>query len=229
MIKGFIKNSFVDYPGKVAATVFTGGCNFSCPFCHNGELVKSPGKIKSIETWEIIDFLEKRKGLIDGLVITGGEPTLWPGLRDFIVKIKSMGFSVKLDSNGYEPLVLEKLLQEGIIDYIAMDIKNSPEKYAQTAGLKTLDISRIIKSIQLIKESGISYEFRTTVMKEFHSKEDLIIIGEWLKGSEKYVLQNYNPKEGQVEDKIFTPFSKEELSEYKSLLSDYIQKVEIRN
>ncbi|MDD4343800.1 MAG: anaerobic ribonucleoside-triphosphate reductase activating protein [Eubacteriales bacterium] len=229
MIKGFIKNSFVDYPGKVAATVFTGGCNFSCPFCHNGELVKSPGKIKSIETWEIIDFLEKRKGLIDGLVITGGEPTLWPGLRDFIVKIKSMGFSVKLDSNGYEPLVLEKLLQEGIIDYIAMDIKNSPEKYAQTAGLKTLDISRIIKSIQLIKESGISYEFRTTVMKEFHSKEDLIKIGEWLKGSEKYVLQNYNPKEGQVEDKIFTPFSKEELSEYKSLLSDYIQKVEIRN
>lgn len=229
MIKGFIKNSFVDYPGKVAATVFTGGCNFSCPFCHNGELVKSPGKIKSIETWEIIDFLEKRKGLIDGLVITGGEPTLWPGLRDFIVKIKSMGFSVKLDSNGYEPLVLEKLLQEGIIDYIAMDIKNSPEKYAQTAGLKTLDISRIIKSIQLIKESGISYEFRTTVMKEFHSKEDLIKIGEWLKGSEKYVLQNYNPKEGQVEDKIFTPFSKEELSEYKNLLSDYIQKVEIRN
>ncbi len=229
MIKGFIKNSFVDYPGKVAATVFTGGCNFSCPFCHNGELVKSPGKIKSIETWKIIDFLEKRKGLIDGLVITGGEPTLWPGLRDFIVKIKSMGFSVKLDSNGYEPLVLEKLLQEGIIDYIAMDIKNSPEKYAQTAGLKTLDISRIIKSIQLIKESGISYEFRTTVMKEFHSKEDLIKIGEWLKGSEKYVLQNYNPKEGQVEDKIFTPFSKEELSEYKSLLSDYIQKVEIRN
>jgi len=229
MIKGFIKNSFVDYPGKVAATVFTGGCNFSCPFCHNGELVKSPGKIKSIETWEITDFLEKRKGLIDGLVITGGEPTLWPGLRDFIVKIKSMGFSVKLDSNGYEPLVLEKLLQEGIIDYIAMDIKNSPEKYAQTAGLKTLDISRIIKSIQLIKESGINYEFRTTVMKEFHSKEDLIKIGEWLKGSEKYVLQNYNPKEGQVEDKIFTPFSKKELSEYKSLLSDYIQKVEIRN
>ncbi len=229
MIKGFIKNSFVDYPGKVAATVFTGGCNFSCPFCHNGELVKSPGKIKSIETWEITDFLEKRKGLIDGLVITGGEPTLWPGLRDFIVKIKSMGFSVKLDSNGYEPLVLEKLLQEGIIDYIAMDIKNSPEKYAQTAGLKTLDISRIIKSIQLIKESGINYEFRTTVMKEFHSKEDLIKIGEWLKGSEKYVLQNYNPKEGQVEDKIFTPFSKEELLEYKSLLSDYIKKVEIRN
>ena len=229
MIKGFIKNSFVDYPGKVAATVFTGGCNFSCPFCHNGELVKSPGKIKTIETWEITDFLEKRKGLIDGLVITGGEPTLWPGLRDFIVKIKNMGFSVKLDSNGYEPLVLEKLFQEGLIDYIAMDIKNSPEKYAQTAGLKTIDISRIIKSIQLIKESGITYEFRTTVMKEFHSQEDIIKIGEWLKGSEKYVLQNYNPKEGQVEDTIFTPFSKDELKEYKSLLSDYIKKVEIRS
>ncbi len=229
MIKGFIKNSFVDYPGKVAATVFTGGCNFSCPFCHNGELVKSPGKIKTIETWEITDFLEKRKGLIDGLVITGGEPTLWPGLRDFIVKIKSMGFLVKLDTNGYEPLVLEKLLQEGIIDYVAMDIKNSPEKYAKTAGLKTLDISRIIKSIQLIKESGISYKFRTTVMKEFHSQEDIIKIGEWLKGSEKYVLQNYNPKEGQVEDAIFTPFSKDELKEYKSLLSDYIKKVETRN
>ena len=128
MIKGFIKNSFVDYPGKVAATVFTGGCNFSCPFCHNGELVKSPGKMKTIETWEIFEFLEKRKGLIDGLVITGGEPTLWPGLRDFIIKVRNMGFLVKLDSNGYEPLILEKLFQDKLIDYIAMDIKTSPEK-----------------------------------------------------------------------------------------------------
>ncbi len=228
MIKGFIKNSFVDYPGKVAATVFTGGCNFSCPFCHNGELVKSPGKMKTIETWEIFEFLEKRKGLIDGLVITGGEPTLWPGLRDFIIKVRNMGFLVKLDSNGYEPLILEKLFQDKLIDYIAMDIKNSPEKYGETTGLRQLDISRIIKSVELIKNSGVKYEFRTTVMKEFHSREDFIKIGHWLQGTEKYVLQNYNPKEGQVEDKIFTPFSKDELLEYKNLLSDYIKNVEIR-
>ncbi len=228
MIKGFIKNSFVDYPGKVAATVFTGGCNFSCPFCHNGELVTSPGKMETIPIWEIMEFLDKRKGLIDGIVITGGEPTIYPGLRDFILKIKEKGFLVKLDSNGYEPLVLEKLIQENIIDYIAMDIKNSPEKYAETAGLKKIDISRIIKSVEIIKNSGIDYEFRTTVMKEFHNKEDIIKINDWLGNSKKYVLQNYNPKEGQVEDKIFTPFSQEELEEFKEIFSENIQRVEIR-
>lgn len=228
MIKGFIKNSFVDYPGKVAATVFTGGCNFSCPFCHNGELVTSPGKMPTISTWEIMTFLEKRKGLIDGLVITGGEPTLYPGLRDFILKIREKGFLIKLDSNGYEPLVLEKLLQENIIDYIAMDIKNSPEKYAKTAGLKQIDISRIIQSVEIIKESGVDYEFRTTVMKEFHNKEDINQIKKWLTNTKKYVLQNYNPQEGQVEDTIFTPFSKEELNEFKEILSTDIEKVEIR-
>jgi len=228
MIKGFIKNSFVDYPGKVAATVFTGGCNFSCPFCHNGELVKSPGKVQTIETWEVTEFLKKRKGLIDGLVITGGEPTLWPGLKDFILKIKEMGFLVKLDSNGYQPLILENLIKEKLIDYIAMDIKNSPEKYAETAGLQTIDITRITKSIDIIQKSGIDYEFRTTVMREFHTEEDIMKIKEWLKDSKKYVLQNYNPQEGQVEDTIFTPFSKEELEKYKNLLSGNIQKVEIR-
>lgn len=228
MIKGFIKNSFVDYPGKVAATVFTGGCNFSCPFCHNGELVTSPGKMETIPIWEIMEFLDKRKGLIDGIVITGGEPTIYPGLRDFILKIKEKGFLVKLDSNGHEPLVLEKLIQENIIDYIAMDIKNSPEKYAETAGLKKIDISRIIKSVEIIKNSGIDYEFRTTVMKEFHNKEDIVKIKDWLGSSKKYVLQNYNPKEGQVEDIIFTPFSEEELEEFKEILSENIQKVEIR-
>lgn len=229
MIKGFIKNSFVDYPGKIAATVFTGGCNFSCPYCHNGELVKSPGKMKTIPVWEIMEFLEKRKGLIDGVVITGGEPTLWPGLRDFILKIRELGYFVKLDTNGYEPLILEGLLKENLLDYVAMDIKNAPEKYAQTAGLKQIDIARIIKSTEIIKNSGIDYEFRTTVMKEFHTKEDFEKIGGWLIGTKKYVLQNYNPKEGQVEDKIFTPFSRDELEDYKNLLSAYIDKVEIRN
>lgn len=229
MIKGFIKNSFVDYPGKVAATVFTGGCNFSCPFCHNGELVKSPGKMKTIPTWEIMDFLEKRKGLIDGVVITGGEPTIYPGLRDFILKVREKGYLVKLDSNGHEPLVLEKLIKENLIDYIAMDIKNSPEKYAETAGLAQIDITRIIKSVDIIKNSGVNYEFRTTVMKEFHNKEDMLRIKDWLAGSKKYVLQNYHPMEGQVEDKMFTPFSQEELEEFKEILLVNIEKVEIRN
>ena len=220
MIRGFIKNSFVDYPGKIAATVFTGGCNFSCPFCHNGELVKSPKSLPIIPQKEIFDFLDKRKGLIEGLVITGGEPTLWPGLADFIIKVKEKGFLVKLDTNGYEPLVLKKLLEENLLDYIAMDIKNSPDKYAQTAGLKHLDISRIIQSIDIIRNSGLDYEFRTTIMKEHHEEEDLIKIADWLQGSKKYVLQNYNPKEGQIEDRIFTPFSPQELEMFKIILQE---------
>lgn len=229
MIRGFIKNSFVDYPGKIAATVFTGGCNFSCPFCHNGELVKSPGNLPIIPQKEIFDFLDKRKGLIEGLVITGGEPSLWPGLADFIIKVKEKGFLVKLDTNGYEPLVLKKLLEENLLDYIAMDIKNSPDKYAQTAGLKHLDISRIIQSIDIIRNSGLDYEFRTTIMKEHHEEKDLIKIADWLQGSRKYVLQNYNPKEGQIEDKIFTPFSLQELEMFKEILQEKFDHFETRS
>lgn len=229
MIRGFIKNSFVDYPGKIAATVFTGGCNFSCPFCHNGELVKSPRNLPPIPQKEIFDFLDKRKGLIEGLVITGGEPSLWPGLADFIIKVKEKGFLVKLDTNGYEPLVLKKLLEENLLDYIAMDIKNSPDKYAQTAGLKHLDISRIIQSINIIRNSGLDYEFRTTIMKEHHEEKDLIKIADWLQGSRKYVLQNYNPKEGQIEDKIFTPFSLQELEMFKEILQEKFDHFETRS
>lgn len=229
MIRGFIKNSFVDYPGKIAATVFTGGCNFSCPFCHNGELVKSPGNMPPIPQKEIFDFLDKRKGLIEGLVITGGEPSLWPGLADFIIKVKEKGFLVKLDSNGYEPLVLEKLIEDDLLDYIAMDIKNTPAKYAQTAGLKQLDISRILQSIDIIRSSGLDYEFRTTIMKELHGEKDLLEIGDWLQGSKKYVLQNYNPVEGQIEDKIFTPFSPKELERLKEKLGEKFDHFEIRS
>ncbi len=229
MIRGFIKNSFVDYPGKIAATVFTGGCNFSCPFCHNGELVKSPRNLPAVPQKEIFDFLDKRKGLIEGLVITGGEPSLWPGLADFIIKVKEKGFLVKLDTNGYEPLVLKKLLEENLLDYIAMDIKNSPDKYAQTAGLKHLDISRIIQSIDIIRNSGLDYEFRTTIMKEHHEEKDLIKIADWLQGSRKYVLQNYNPKEGQIEDKIFTPFSLQELEMFKEILQEKFDHFETRS
>ena len=229
MIKGFIKNSFVDYPGKVAATVFTGGCNFSCPYCHNGELVLSPGKMRNIPEYEIFEFLDKRKGLIDGVVITGGEPTLFPGLRNLILKIRERGFMIKLDTNGYEPLILEKLLEDGIIDYIAMDIKNSPDKYAMTAGLQKMDINRIVKSIGLIISSQVDHEFRTTVMKEFHSEDDFLKIAEWIKSCKKYVLQNYHPKEGQIKDVIFTPFSSEELLTFRELLSTRISKVEIRD
>ena len=229
MIRGFIKNSFVDYPGKIAATVFTGGCNFSCPFCHNGELVKSPKNMPLIPQKEIFDFLDKRKGLIEGVVITGGEPSLWPGLADFIIKVKEKGFLVKLDSNGYEPLVLKKLIEENLLDYIAMDIKNSPDKYAQTAGLKHLDISRILQSIDIIRSSGLDYEFRTTIMKEYHEEADLKKIGDWLQGSKKYVLQNYNPQEGQVEDKIFTPFSPRELEMFKSFFQEKFDCFEIRS
>ncbi len=228
MIKGFIKNSFVDYPGKVAATIFTGGCNFSCPFCHNGELVLAPGKIKDIPDYEIMEFLEKRKGLIDAIVISGGEPTLHPGIWALMAKIKDKGFLVKLDTNGYQPRIIEKLLEETQIDFIAMDIKNAPDRYAETAGLEKIDIQRIFQSVKLIQSSGIDYEFRTTIMKEYHSAIELEKIGQWLNGSKKYVLQNYKQREGQVEEVAFTPFEEEFLESQKEFLQPFFKRVEIR-
>lgn len=229
MIKGFIKNSFVDYPGQVAATVFTGGCNFSCPFCHNGELVISPGSIKTIPGYEIMEFLEKRKKLIDAVVISGGEPTLHPELGRLIRKIKEKGYLVKLDTNGYQPRVIEALLSESLLDFIAMDIKNSPDRYAETAGLMSFDIQRIIHSTELIRSSAPDYEFRTTVMQEFHQSEDLEKIGRWLSGSKKYVIQNYQHRQGQVKQKEYTSFSNEFLAEQKQKLQPHFLKVEIRN
>lgn len=191
-IGGFEKFTMVDYPGKLAATVFTVGCSFRCPFCHNPEFVNhgawsmEHGVIEK----EFFKFLEDRRGKLEAVCITGGEPTIQPDIISFIEKIKKMGFLVKLDSNGTRPDVLRKIINKKIVDYIAMDIKNTPEKYSETAGVK-VDIERVKLSVKLIINSGIDYEFRTTVVPGFHNEKDFQIIAEWIGGARAYFLQEF--------------------------------------
>lgn len=163
----------VDFDGKIACTVFTGGCNFRCPFCHNAPLVVGNLNSQRIDEAEVFDYLQKRKGLVDAVCVTGGEPTLQPDLCDFLTKVRGMGYATKLDTNGLRPDVLEEVLNKKLVDFVAMDVKNSPEKYALTVGVESVDMGKILKSMQLLKGSGVDYEFRTTIIKEFHTAEDM--------------------------------------------------------
>ncbi len=199
LIVGFNKTTLLDYPGRVAAAIFVGGCNFRCPFCHNGGLVLNPLSQESYSEKEILEFLQKRRNVLKGVCITGGEPTLHADLPEFILKIKNLDYQVKLDTNGYAPGVLKKLLDEKMIDYVAMDIKNCPGKYAMTAGIcDAFKLDRIEQSIIILKESSIPYEFRTTVVKELHTREDMVKIADWIKGCPCYFLQQYKGNENVI-------------------------------
>lgn len=189
IISGLQKLTLLDYPGKTAAIVFTYGCNFRCPFCHNALLVTE--KMQDIiPEQEVLAFLSKRKGLLDAVCITGGEPTLQKDLREFIIKVKDMGYAVKLDTNGTNPVLLDGLLTEGLLDYVAMDIKNAPDKYSLTAGTD-VDLNNIFKSIELIKDKAPDYEFRTTVTRELHSEADILSAAELAGKESKYYLQQF--------------------------------------
>ncbi len=191
LLGGLQKLTLIDYPGHLAATVFSVGCNFLCPFCHNPELV-DPQKIKKqplISSKEIFDFLVQRQGLLEGVCITGGEPTLQNDLPEFIADIKKLGFLVKLDTNGTNPSMLERLLNENLLDYVAMDIKAPLEKYKKVAG-ESVRLENIVRSVELTR-SAPDYEFRTTVLPILHSKKDLMSIGKWLQGAKKYFLQQF--------------------------------------
>ena len=239
-IGGLQKLTIIDYPGKIAATVFTVGCNFSCPFCHNPELVDSL-KIKKqplISDEDIFDFLKRRQGILEGICITGGEPVLHQDLPKFIKKIKDLGFSVKLDTNGSNPEILKKLIREKLVDYFAMDIKGSLEKYQQIIR-KKIDLEKIKKSVELIKDSGVDYEFRTTIVPGIHTKEDIVKIAEWLGrptrlrqgfgGRGKYFLQNFRP--GKTLEPSFEKekaYSSEELIEICRIIRPYFDYCGIR-
>jgi pyruvate formate lyase activating enzyme len=191
IIGGYQKLTLIDYPGKIATTVFTVGCSFRCPFCHNPELVIS-GKYKAVSGLEkdFFEHLKKRRGKIEGVCITGGEPTIQPDIIDFIKKVKKLGFLVKLDSNGTRPDVLKKVIDSKLVDFIAMDIKNQPKKYDAATGTKG-DIRRIKLSVELILNSKIPYEFRTTVVPGLHTEKDFAEIAKWIKGARAYYLQEY--------------------------------------
>ena len=225
-IHGLNKTTLLDYPGIVASTVFTGSCNFRCPYCQNADLVLDPMSQPMISEDEVLSHVKKRKGIIKGVCITGGEPTLQKDLREFIVKLKELDVLVKLDTNGYRPNVTRDLIKEGLIDYVAMDIKSSPEGYSDVAGIK-IDTSIIKESVDLIMSSGIDYEFRTTVIREFHNEETFKAIGEFIKGAGKYYLQGYIDSERVIERR-FSSYSRAELEKLVKIVSPYVQFVDIR-
>lgn len=222
---GISKLSLLDYPGKMSAILFTKGCNFKCPFCHNG-LTLLDDSVAEIPFEEILEFLKKRKGVLEGVVISGGEPTLMPDLKEKIKAIKDLGYLVKLDSNGTNPSVLEDLIKNQLVDYVAMDIKNALEKYDLTAGTKTLK-ENILKSIKLLQQSGIEYEFRTTLVNEFHCLNDIEEMGKMLKGSKAIYLQQFKISDGVLRKNLH-PVDEGLANKFKDILLKYVSKVELR-
>lgn len=227
-IKGVQKTTLVDFSPYVATTVFLGGCCFRCGFCHNPELVINTDKTPTMPEEEFFEFLEERKGFADGVCVTGGEPTIHKELPQFLKKIKERGFKVKLDTNGTNPDMLKQLIDEGFLDKVAMDIKGRPEDYDAVAGVK-VDIDKIKKSVEILRSSDIDYEFRTTLLPDFHTKEDLIKIGEWLEGSKKMVLQKFENTKPLVE-KEFQMKKQYMLKDYirfRELLKPYFKEVKL--
>ncbi|NLB89451.1 MAG: anaerobic ribonucleoside-triphosphate reductase activating protein [Syntrophomonadaceae bacterium] len=234
-IRGFIKQSLVDYPGEIAAVVFTQGCNLRCPFCHYGHLVTKPGKIADdyIPEQDILDFLADRSSFLDALVISGGEPTLHSDLPEFIRRVKELGYLVKLDTNGTNCVMLEYLIKNNLVDYVAMDIKAPIElkAYQDACGnLNPEDFFNIRNSINLLLNADIKAEFRTTVVPSLHNPEDIIAIAKYIKGAELYSLQQFNPEVTLHPGyESVVPYSKEEMEQLADKCSPYVNKVKILN
>lgn len=225
-IHGLNKTTLLDYPGLVASTVFTGACNFRCPFCQNGDLVLNPASIPTFSAEEVFAHVDKRKGIIQGVCITGGEPTLQKDLKDFIKELKKREVKVKLDTNGYCPNVLKDLILTGLVDYVAMDIKSGPSEYHIAAGT-AVNMELIRESIDILMSSKIDYEFRTTVVRELHNIQTFLEIGELIKGAKQYFLQGYVDSE-RVIAPGFSSYSAEELEMFKKELEKNIKFVSIR-
>ena len=224
-IYGFQKMTLLDFPGRVACTLFTAGCNFRCPFCHNASLVTHIDG-EEIDKEEIFSYLNKRKGLLDGVCITGGEPLLQKDIADFIRSVKEMGFAVKLDTNGSFPEKLKELIDGGLLDYVAMDIKNSKEKYDLTCGT-SVDITVIERSVELLKQGRVDYEFRTTLVKELHSEEDIVSMAKWLSGTRYWFLQGFVDS-GDLIEKGLSGHSEEWVKSAQTLAGQWVEGVKVR-
>ena len=227
IIKGLSKLTLLDYPERVACTMFTGGCNMRCPFCHNASLVLRAGEIDTISEEEIFSFLKKRSGVLDGVCITGGEPMLSADLEDFIGKIKSLGYAVKLDTNGTFPERLRAMIDAGLVDKVAVDIKNSPEKYAMTVGIKDFDVTPIMKTVDLLREGRVDYELRTTVVAELHEADDFESIGRWIAGAKAYYLQSFVDSGDTIKSGFSSP-SRELLEACQNVVKQYVENTHIR-
>jgi pyruvate formate lyase activating enzyme len=230
-IQGLQKLTLLDYPGKMAATVFTAGCNFRCPFCHNASLVTRIDRDREIPTSTVLEYLNKRKNILEGVCISGGEPLLQPGLTDFIKEVKALGYSVKLDTNGSNLGILQNLVMQSLIDYVAMDIKNIPGKYRKTSGLEGEEgaelFSQVKSVVYYLKSDVIPYEFRTTLVKELHEPEDLEELGSWLRGAENYYLQKFN-NSGDLIKEGYHSYSDEIMLQALEIIRKYIPTARIR-
>ena len=228
-IHGYSQLTLLDYPGHLACTIFCGHCNFRCPFCHNASLVLHSDDQPVIPEEKIFEHLEKRKGVLEGVAITGGEPTLHADLPDFIRLIrKETGLDIKLDTNGTNPKMLRSLISDGLIDYVAMDIKASPSRYAAACGLKEINMSDILDSIELIMNSGIDYEFRTTVVNEIHHAEDFHSIGEMIKGAKAYFLQCYKDSGDLILPEGLHAPTPEKLESFRQLMLPFVENTQLR-
>ncbi len=217
----------LDFPGKVACTVFTAGCNLRCPFCHNARLVTHCEAEDRLSDAEVLAYIEKRKGLLEGVCVTGGEPLLQPDIADFLAKIKALGLAVKLDTNGCFPEKLRALVEEGLVDYVAMDIKNSPLEYAKTVGVENFDISPVEQSKNFLLSGAVDYEFRTTVTPELHTAQSVAEAADWIKGAKRYFLQGFVDS-GDLIDGSFTSPSKEFMKELQQKAIPFVRNVELR-
>jgi len=227
VIQGLQKLTLLDYPGKVACTIFTAGCNFRCPFCHNASLVVDTYKNEEIKLEDIFAFLKKRMGVLDGVCVTGGEPLIQSDIEPFLRRIKEMGYAVKLDTNGSFPDKLRKLVDEKLVDYVAMDIKNSQESYGKTIGIQDYDIRNIHRSVQYLLSDAVPYEFRTTVVLEFHQRSDFESIGRWIKGAKRYYLQQFVDSGDLIREGLHG-YDKVIMEQALEVVSKYVQTAEIR-
>ncbi|HIT01441.1 MAG TPA: anaerobic ribonucleoside-triphosphate reductase activating protein [Candidatus Enterenecus merdae] len=225
-IQGLQSMTLLDWPGKVACTVFLGGCQLRCPYCHNAQLLEGPFP-SAMTQRELLGFLEKRRGLLDGVCLTGGEPLLRPDLDGLLEGIKALGYPVKLDTNGTHPQRLAALWQRGLVDYVAMDVKNSPSRYPQTTGVPGLDLAPIRASLDWLLEGRVDYELRTTAVRQFHDGEAFRELGGWIRGARRYYIQNFTPR-----DTVLCPglsgFDREELEGFARLVAPFVEQVELR-
>lgn len=230
VIAGLQKMTLLDYPGKVACTVFLQGCNFRCPFCHNRDLLDAAPE--TIPTDELLGFLKKRQGLLDAVCISGGEPTLHPDLEALIREIKALGYAVKLDTNGSRPAVLKALVNQGLLDYVAMDVKNGPAQYANTTGVENLMLTAVEESLSFLLSGAVDYELRTTVVEELHSEQSFSELGHWLRElspnkAKRFFLQSYVDRDSVLCEGLHAP-SAQALATYKELLAPYVLEISVR-
>ena len=226
-ISGFQKMTLLDFPGQVAATVFTGGCNLRCPFCHNALLVTELNETEEYSEDFIISYLEKRRGVLDGLAITGGEPLIQKDIRVFIERVRHLGYKVKLDTNGCYPDKLKDLVARNLVDYVAVDVKNSKERYAETVGVPGFSLEPVEETVSFLKKGLVPYEFRTTVVDEFHTLEDILKIGEWIDGSDAWFLQNFVDSGNLIGENLHAA-PRELLFEMREEGRKYVRKCELR-